>query len=145
MIRLALAMVCLALGALSCGDSKDEWQDDYRIFRRDDHEITIGSAEQFLIEMEGNPRDGDDWRIFATPVPGITWLMSASGYDDVDEYGNPPPEDGQWYFSFETVARGTTEIELFNCYRCSPDMFETPAPQHAEQAEHVTFTVTVSD
>jgi predicted secreted protein len=131
-----MAAAVALLGGIACGGAPDE-----PTFTRDDRVIQTQPGDRFRIALDSNPSIGDDWRVVGEPDRSIVRLVSE------DFVSDQPDEDvvgagGTQLFVFEALARGTTEIEIFNCYRCLAD--DRPTPENEPYAETVTFTLEVS-
>jgi predicted secreted protein len=109
-------------------------------FTRGDSTISVEVGDRFTISLDANPSVGDDWRVVAGADAGVVELRQEQLAPD--EPDGPPGSGGTEIFEFEAVSPGTTELELFNCYRCLDR--QSPLPEDEPFAETLVFAVRVA-
>lgn len=130
-LRGAIAVAATVLGLGSCGGGGAP------AFGPDDTSIAVDAGQPFAIVLEENPSIGDDWRLEQPPDPAVAELVS----DDYESEGDAPGSGGRRVFTFTARAPGTTELVLFDCYRCGSD--GVPTPENEPFSPRITYTVTV--
>jgi inhibitor of cysteine peptidase len=133
-LSLAVGLVALLLALAACGTVSGN-----ATYTRDTRTITVESGERFTIKLNASPGIGDDWRIVGGLERGRVKLVDESY--QADDRG-VPGGSGTTSFLFEATQPGTTELTLFNCYRCAGA--DKPSPENAQLAETLVFTITVS-
>lgn len=127
---IAVAATVLGLGACGGGGGGSA-------FGQEDTSIAVDAGSTFSIVLSENPSIGDDWRLDQPPDPAVAELVS----DDYESEGDAPGSGGTRVFTFAAKAPGTTELVLYDCYRCDGE--GNPSPDDADLAVRITYTVTV--
>lgn len=102
-------------------------------------QVEVVKGQRFSLSVPENPSVGDAWELVAVPDPKVASFISKERVGGGDE----PGSGGSAYFVFNAKHPGTTEVKLYDCYRCSGS--RTPsAPDSVQNSGTATFTVTVS-
>jgi predicted secreted protein len=133
----AAVAVVFACATVACGGAGGDAE--LQQFTREESEISVNVGERFAISLDANPSVGDDWRVVAGADAGVVELRAEKL--DEDDPDAPPGSGGVEVFEFEAVGSGTSELELFNCYRCLDRT--TPGPEDEPFAERLVFLVRV--
>lgn len=100
--------------------------------------VVVVPGDEFRVGVPENASIGDDWEVRTPPDPAVAVVTGetyeAEGDPDADGGG------GTRYVELRAEGPGTTEIELFNCYRCGGSGEPEPDSGRPETA---TFTITV--
>ncbi|MGP3912459.1 protease inhibitor I42 family protein [Nonomuraea sp. 10N515B] len=100
--------------------------------------VEVRPGQRFSLAVADNPSVGDDWSLVAVPDTKVASFIS----EEHESEGGGPGSGGTTYFVFNPKRPGTTEIRLFNCWRCGQD--RTPATEESRrQSGEAIFAVTV--
>ncbi|MDP4508274.1 protease inhibitor I42 family protein [Nonomuraea turcica] len=100
--------------------------------------VEVRPGQRFSLAVADNPSVGDDWSLVAVPDTKVASFIS----EEHEGEGGGPGSGGTTYFVFNPKRPGTTEIRLFNCWRCGQD--RTPATEESRrQSGEAIFAVTV--
>lgn len=113
-----------------------------KVFKGDQREIAVVVGEKFAIRLSENASIGDAWRVVSEPDGRLVESEGTSVKSDVGP--DEPPRAGagaQREFKYKARAAGVTTVTVFNCYRCGNG---TVAPDNEDNAERLTFTVTIT-
>ncbi|MDI3386088.1 hypothetical protein QIS99_07625 [Streptomyces sp. B-S-A8] len=105
--------------------------DNVRTLERDfDGDVTVRPGETFRIANHYDNQPGYTWQIVGPPDESVL----ADYLSGVHTTGDAATVRQDWY-KFTASGKGTTEVKLFGCYRCTDGI-------KAETAESEKFSVT---
>ncbi|MCF6476463.1 hypothetical protein FAF44_50220 [Nonomuraea sp. MG754425] len=100
--------------------------------------VEVNPGQRFSLVVTDNPSVGDNWELAELPDPKVASFISEEheGGDDVPGAGRTA------YFVFNGKQPGTTEIRLYDCWRCG--QAKTPSTEESRaQSGEAIFAVTV--
>ncbi|MFI6480616.1 protease inhibitor I42 family protein [Nonomuraea sp. NPDC050663] len=97
--------------------------------------VEVTKGQRFSLAVPDNASVGDNWELVELPDPKVASYIS----EEYESEGEAPGSGGTGYFVFNAKWPGTTEVRLFNCWRCKDRAQATP-----ESGEAI-FAVTVKD
>ncbi|MFC4014514.1 protease inhibitor I42 family protein [Nonomuraea purpurea] len=100
--------------------------------------VELRPGQRFSLAVPDNPSVGDNWELVAVPDTKVASYISEEHKSDGEGTG----AGGTAYFVFNSKRPGTTEVRLFNCWRCGQD--RTPATDESRrESGEAVFTLTV--
>ncbi|MEU6715287.1 protease inhibitor I42 family protein [Nonomuraea sp. NPDC046802] len=100
--------------------------------------VELRPGQRFSLAVPDNPSVGDSWELVAVPDTKVASYISEEHKSD----GKGVGAGGTAYFVFNSKRPGTTEVRLFNCWRCGQD--RTPATDESRrESGEAVFTLTV--
>ncbi|MER6948588.1 protease inhibitor I42 family protein [Nonomuraea sp. NPDC000554] len=100
--------------------------------------VELGQGKRFSLAVADNASVGDSWTLEAVPDPKVASFISKEYRSE----GGGPGSGGTSYFAFNTKHAGTTEIKLYNCWRCGKATTPTNE-QSKQQSGEAIFAITV--
>ncbi|MFG1615228.1 protease inhibitor I42 family protein [Nonomuraea wenchangensis] len=101
--------------------------------------VELRSGQRFSLAVTGNASVGDSWSLKAVPDTKVVSFISQEHQDESDR----PGSGGTIYFVFNAKQPGTTEVRLFDCWRCGAG--GTPESEESRsQSGEAVFTLTVT-
>jgi inhibitor of cysteine peptidase len=100
-------------------------------------QVELGTGRRFSLAVADNPSVGDAWTLEAVPDTKVASFIS----HEKRPAGEGAGAGGTSYFVFNTKHPGTTEIKLFDCWRCDG---KTPSTDESrQQSGEAIFALTV--
>ncbi|MEW9549154.1 protease inhibitor I42 family protein [Nonomuraea sp. NPDC050783] len=100
--------------------------------------VELRSGQRFSLAVPSNASVGDSWSLAAVPDAKVASFIS----QESDGESHQPGAPATVYFVFNAKRAGTTEIRLFDCWRCGTD--RTPKDEESRrQSGEAVFTLTV--
>jgi predicted secreted protein len=100
-------------------------------------QVQLGTGQRFSLAVTDNPSVGDSWTLEAVPDTKVASFIS----HEKRPQGEGPGAGSTSYFVFNTKHPGTTEIKLFDCWRCGGT---TPSTDESrQQSGEAIFALTV--
>jgi len=100
--------------------------------------VELRSGQRFSLAVADNPSVGDEWKLVAVPDPKVASFISEERKTEGDGVG----AGGTTYFVFNSKRPGTTEIKLYDCWRCG-QATTPPDEQSRQQSGEAVFTISV--
>jgi inhibitor of cysteine peptidase len=140
MMRRTVAAALLAPLVAGCGGGS--WVSDYGTVIKGAKGATarveLKPGQRFSLAVPENSSVGDDWSLAAMPDAKVASFIS----EEHESEGDAPGSGGTTYFVFNAKRPGTTEIRLFDCWRCGQD--RTPKNEESKRMSgEAVFAVTV--
>ncbi|MCK2217196.1 protease inhibitor I42 family protein [Actinomadura sp. ATCC 31491] len=102
--------------------------------------VQLRTGQRFSLAVTGNASVGDSWSLVAVPDAKVASFISEERRGE----GDQPGSGSTSYFVFNAKGPGTTEVRLFDCWRCGSQ--RTPQGEESErQSGEAVFTLTVTD
>ncbi|WP_344470559.1 protease inhibitor I42 family protein [Nonomuraea monospora] len=140
MIRRTCAAALLALLAAGCGGGSavSDYGKVIKGSKGATVQVEVRSGQRFSLAVVDNPSVGDNWDLVEVPDAKVASFIS-----EEHEGGSEEPGSGRTaYFVFNGKQPGTTEIRLFDCWRCG--QAKTPGTEESrQQSGEAIFAVTV--
>ncbi|MEV4573989.1 protease inhibitor I42 family protein [Nonomuraea jabiensis] len=139
-MRRTIAAAMLALLAAGCGGGSavSDFGTVIKGAKGTTVPVELRSGQRFSLAVADNPSVGDEWRLVAVPDPKVASFISEEHRTEGDGVG----AGGTTYFVFNGKRPGTTEIKLYDCWRCGRST-TPPDEQSRQQSGEAVFTVTV--
>ncbi|UBU10434.1 protease inhibitor I42 family protein [Nonomuraea gerenzanensis] len=140
MIRRTCAAVLLALLVTGCGagSAVSDYGKVVKGAKGATVQVQVRSGERFSLAVVDNPSVGDSWGLVGVPDAKVASFIS----EEHQGGGEQPGAGRTAYFVFNGKRPGTTEIRLFDCWRCG--QATTPTSEESKrQSGEAIFAVTV--
>ncbi|MEU6791573.1 protease inhibitor I42 family protein [Nonomuraea wenchangensis] len=102
--------------------------------------VELRSGQRFSLAVTGNASVGDSWSLKALPDTKVVSFISQEREGDSDQVGGGDTT----YFVFNAKQPGTTEVRLYDCWRCGSGGTPESEQSRRESGEAV-FTLTVTE
>ncbi|MET8869603.1 protease inhibitor I42 family protein [Nonomuraea sp. NPDC004580] len=134
----------LLVPLLAAGCGAGSWVSDYGKVTKGAKgatvQVEVTPGQRFSLAVPENPSVGDSWDLVAVPDTKVASFIS----EERESQGDEPGSGGTAYFVFNGKHPGTTEIRLYDCWRCGQD--RTPATEESRrQSGEAVFQVTVRE
>ncbi|MFG6191543.1 protease inhibitor I42 family protein [Nonomuraea sp. JJY05] len=141
MIRRTIAAAMLTLLAAGCGGGSavSDFGTVIKGAKGTAVPVELRSGQRFSLAVADNPSVGDEWRLVAVPDPKVASFISE---EHKTKGSGGVGAGGTTYFVFNSKRPGTTEIKLYDCWRCGQST-TPPDEQSRQQSGEAVFTVTV--
>ncbi|GAA2888988.1 protease inhibitor I42 family protein [Nonomuraea rubra] len=101
-------------------------------------QVEVRAGQRFSLAVTDNPSVGDSWELVELPDAKVASFIS----EEHESQGEGPGSGRTAYFVFNGKQPGTTEIKLFDCWRCG--QAGTPSTEESkQQSGEAIFAVTV--
>ncbi|GAA4955877.1 putative secreted protein [Nonomuraea thailandensis] len=140
MIRRTSAAALLALLVAGCGagSAVSDYGKVVKGSKGATVQVEVHSGQRFSLAVTDNPSVGDSWELVELPDAKVASFISEEHQGE----GGGPGSGRTTYFVFNGKLPGTTEIRLFDCWRCG--QAATPATEESrQQSGEAVFAVTV--
>lgn len=143
MIRRHLLLACALILPLAAGCAPGSAVNNYgkvvKGAKGTTTQVEVRKGERFSLAVSDNASIGDSWELEAVPDAKVASFIS----EEHESAGEAPGSGGTSYFVFNAKQPGTTEVTLYNCWRCGPA--KTPVNEDSkQQSGEAIFTITVS-
>lgn len=101
-------------------------------------QIEVAKGQRFSLAVPDNPSVGDSWSLVAVPDAKVASFISK----ERESEGDAPGSGGTTYFVFNAKHPGSTEVRLYDCWRCGQAK-TPPNDESKRQSGEATFTITV--
>ncbi|WP_346111689.1 protease inhibitor I42 family protein [Nonomuraea maheshkhaliensis] len=103
-------------------------------------QVRVRPGQRFSLAVPDNPSVGDSWELAEVPDAKVASFISK----ERESRGDAPGSGGTSYFVFNGKRPGTTEVRLFDCWRCG--QARTPSTEDSKrQSGEAIFAVTVAE
>ncbi|MFI7224920.1 protease inhibitor I42 family protein [Nonomuraea angiospora] len=140
-MRRTIAAAMLALLAAGCGGGSavSDFGTVVKGAKGTTVPVELRSGQRFSLAVADNPSVGDEWKLVAVPDPKVASFISE---EHKTEGGGGVGAGGTTYFVFNSKRPGTTEIKLYDCWRCGRST-TPPDEQSRQQSGEAVFTLSV--
>ncbi|MER5997063.1 protease inhibitor I42 family protein [Nonomuraea angiospora] len=139
-MRRTIAAATLALLAAGCGGGSavSDFGTVVKGSKGTTVPVELRPGQRFSLAVADNPSVGDEWKLVAVPDPKVASFIS----EEHKTEGGGVGAGGTTYFVFNSKRPGTTEIKLYDCWRCG-QATTPPDEQSRQQSGEAVFTVSV--
>ncbi|MFI6292571.1 protease inhibitor I42 family protein [Nonomuraea sp. NPDC050790] len=134
----AAVLVTVAVAGCGAGSAVNDYGTVVKGAKGQTTQVEVGQGDRFSLAVSDNPSVGDSWSLVEVPDAKVASFISEEHESD----GEAPGSGGTGYFVFNAKRPGTTEVKLFNCWRCGAEKTPT-APDSVKDSGTAIFTITV--
>ncbi|MFI6322680.1 protease inhibitor I42 family protein [Nonomuraea sp. NPDC050556] len=111
---LVLALVLPLAGACSPGSAVNNYGKVVQGTKGTTVQVEVAKGQRFSLAVPDNASIGDSWELVAVPDAKVASFISK----EHEQKSDAPGAGGTSYFVFNAKQPGSTEVKLFDCYRC---------------------------
>lgn len=131
-ILLTLALALPLVAGCSAGSAVSNYGKVFEGAKGKTVQVQVGTGQRFSLSVSDNASVGDSWELVEVPDAKVASYISK----EHESAGDAPGSGGTSYFVFNAKQAGTTEVKLFDCYRCGSA--KTPTPESGEAIFEIT-------
>ncbi|MFI6902594.1 protease inhibitor I42 family protein [Nonomuraea sp. NPDC050394] len=134
----AAALLAVAAAGCGAGSAVSDYGTVVKGAKGRTTQVDVSQGDRFSLVVADNPSVGDNWSLVEVPDATVASFIS----EEHESEGDAPGSGGSGYFVFNAKRPGTTEVKLYNCWRCGAE--KTPsAPDSVRESGTAIFTITV--